>query len=477
MALSFAGFKSRQDALTLRSVAAACGIGIALAGLPLKAAALVSLAVPVGVVVALWPQISLFSLPLLVPLDSAATLAVGGTHVGLVEVGVGVLTVSWLARSVIGRQIRLHLGPVGGALLLWVWATGLSLLVAVSLKAGLAEAAKWAEVLLVFAASLALLRCRQLRYLVYGVSLAGVFSALLGLYQFASGRGPEGFLLFGRFMRAYGTFAQPNPFAGHLGLSLPFALSWAMVAGRASKAERLAMLGAAGVMALGILASWSRGAWVATAVAVALMLALAYPGLAVGALTIALLLGPFLGSGVAASPLVQRALGMGGDIASLNVAKVIPSTANFALVERLAHWQAGWYMFAAHPWLGVGIGNYESAYPGYALSQWPAALGHAHNFYLNVAAECGLVGLITYFVLGAVAWSVAVRAWRLALEPELRAALLAAMGSLAYLSVHNLVDDLYVHGMQVLVGISLALVAVAWSSKETSVTIGGVQCR
>ena len=38
---------------------------------------------------------------------------------------------------------------------------------------------------------------------------------------------------------------------------------------------------------------------------------------------------------------------------------------NWAIVERMAHWQAGWYMFVDHPWLGVGAGNYAEAYPTY----------------------------------------------------------------------------------------------------------------
>jgi len=36
----------------------------------------------------------------------------------------------------------------------------------------------------------------------------------------------------------------------------------------------------------------------------------------------------------------------------------------------MAHWQAAWEMFAAHPWPRVGIGNYAVAYPSYALPRW-----------------------------------------------------------------------------------------------------------
>ena len=59
--------------------------------------------------------------------------------------------------------------------------------------------------------------------------------------------------------------------------------------------------------------------------------------------------------------------------------------ANFAVLERMAHWQSALTMWNEHPWLGVGIGNYEPLYAQYALPLWPLPLGHAHNYYLNVA--------------------------------------------------------------------------------------------
>jgi putative inorganic carbon (hco3(-)) transporter len=465
----------RPDRVWLAALALSAGL--VLAALPLELAALVAVAAPVAAAASIWPQFLLFALPLTVPFSNALSLGIAGARVGLAELGVAALMATWLAKSVSQRRLRVPTGPLGKALLLWCWTIGLSLLVATSLKAGFSEAAKWAEVLLVFLAALSILRLGDLRYLVYGVAAAGVLSALAGLFQFATGRGPEGFLLFGRFIRAYGTFAQPNPFSGHLGLSLPFALAWALVARPSPRLERLVLLGAAGVMLMGILASWSRGGWLAIGVAVALMLAMLYPRLTAGVVLVALLMGPFLGSSIASSPLAQRALGMGGDVSGLNVARVVPTTANFAVVERLAHWQAAWYMFAARPWLGVGIGNFETVYPGYALSQWPAALGHAHNYILNVAAETGLVGVLVYGLLGVVTWLVAARTWRRAADPRARAAVLAAVGSLAYLTIHNLVDDLYVHGMQILVALALGVLAVALRNAEEPVAVEAKQCR
>ena len=56
-------------------------------------------------------------------------------------------------------------------------------------------------------------------------------------------------------------------------------------------------------------------------------------------------------------------------------------------------------MAGDRPWLGVGFGNYGAAYEEYALINWPDPLGHAHNYYLNLVAEIGFIGLGAYLLL------------------------------------------------------------------------------
>src|SRR6185436_15719048 len=59
---------------------------------------------------------------------------------------------------------------------------------------------------------------------IVGIVLAsGLVQATIGIWQFGlRGDGPEHFLILDdRFYRAYGTFEQPNPYGGFLGLILP----------------------------------------------------------------------------------------------------------------------------------------------------------------------------------------------------------------------------------------------------------------
>ncbi len=58
---------------------------------------------------------------------------------------------------------------------------------------------------------------------------------------------------------------------------------------------------------------------------------------------------------------------------------------------RLQWWGSAWRMFLDHPWTGVGIGAFGSAYPAYRA---PTLLNtrHAHGFPAALLAETGLIG-------------------------------------------------------------------------------------
>jgi putative inorganic carbon (hco3(-)) transporter len=73
---------------------------------------------------------------------------------------------------------------------------------------------------------------------------------------------------------------------------------------------------------------------------------------------------------------------------------------------------AGWDIFRHHPWLGVGLGSFPTYAPRYMLGAFKA-----HNSYLEVAAELGVLGIAAYLVWTgsaiAMAWGAA-RRWRAA---------------------------------------------------------------
>ena len=69
--------------------------------------------------------------------------------------------------------------------------------------------------------------------------------------------------------------------------------------------------------------------------------------------------------------------------------------------ERLLIWNSAYTMFKDHPVLGVGLGQYKDNYQKKYIS--PKAkepyLSHAHNNFLQMLAENGVVGFVGFLTL------------------------------------------------------------------------------
>jgi O-antigen ligase len=434
------------------------------------------------------PECALCLLAFAVPFGSIREWALGPVTVSAVELVLLILSASWVARMVAARRIVVPRAPLLLPLVLLVACLSLSTLTTSSLELSVKEILKWVEVLLVYSFMAQSVDRRWGKWIVLSVLAAGSAEALVGVYQFFRQVGPEGFILFGRFMRAYGHFAQPNPFAGYLGLTLPLAYALTLdAAGRWQSGLRgigrrmgqglgwaaslAAPLGAFVVMFAAAIMSWSRGAWIGVAAAlVAVTLVRSRTALLVAAvLGVAMAYLLVIGGARYVPPgIVQRLSDFLPYLGGVDVTRVDVTDANWAVVERMAHWQAALGMFSDHLWLGVGAGNYAIAYPRYALGRWRDPLGHAHNYYLNIAAEAGVLGIVAYCILFAACFVEAMRVVQrlrdgtgMVGNSYWRAVALGALGVLVHLSVHSLFDNLYVHGMNVQLGLALGLLAVA----------------
>ena len=72
---------------------------------------------------------------------------------------------------------------------------------------------------------------------------------------------------------------------------------------------------------------------------------------------------------------------------------------DISTAARLMAYQGCVRLIAAHPWFGVGLGNFTLLYTKFTLMPL-SHLHHAHNFFLNKAVSIGIPGMILY--LGAV---------------------------------------------------------------------------
>jgi len=456
---------------------------ILLALLPLKLAALLIAGAAFTLALLLWPVIGLFALALVIPFSAVLRLPMGPTSIGVTDLLVSATGFAWFLRFVGSREwaargrgqgdtARNTQHVIKKSPLLWlILPFGIvllySTLAAQSLEQAIPELIKWAEVALVYFLGVQLLDERHRLPFVMFLLLAAAGEAVIGMRQFMFRIGPEAFEL-GRFLRAYGTFGQPNPYAGYLGLALPLSLALSLWAGQKAWEHRkqsgqaalrsgllaLFILGLTAIIAGGIVASWSRGAWLGVAASVVAVLALySLSGrilILLGALAGFILL-PVLPASITA-----RLADIARYFGTWNVRTVLVTDENFSVMERVAHWQVAWEMFADHPWLGVGVGNWDVVYPRYAIDQWFDSMGHAHNVLFHYAAVAGILGALTYLWL----WLGSLVAAFVAIIRNIglnRAIAIGVFGLLVHLSIHNQLDNLWVQGMPLMIALALSL--------------------
>lgn len=193
----------------------------------------------------------------------------------------------------------------------------------------------------------------------------------------------------------------------------------------------------------------------------------AAPALIVAAAALAWILVIFGLTDLLPASISARIGDLGDYIGLVDVARTEVTDASFSVIERLAHWQAAINMWTDHPWLGVGPGNYATVYELYRLPRWQDALGHAHNVYLNIAGESGVLGLLGYLLL----WAAGI--WQALRSTASNRRFVAAVGAgvlggLVHATVHNVFDNLWVQHIYLVLALMFGLLAVLNSDEIKS---------
>ena len=251
----------------------------------------------------------------------------------------------------------------------------------------------WIQLVAVFWVVVNGLCARAVQRVLFGTLIAlAAAGVVLACYQRFVDRD---WLMLGRTQSEYylgvsGPFGIPNSFAALLLLVLP--ACGALALRRAAGAvERVWWGWLTAVLALGLVLTLSRGAWLALAVALCV-----WPLVRVGgrwrrrAALAAVVLAGVVVAGIAlheSSPRVQ--------------ARVAALVRDGGEVTRPVMWRGAWQLFRTQPVWGTGAGSYDVLFEKVRPETFQPRPRWAHNDYLNTLSDYGVVGFVLFFGAGA----------------------------------------------------------------------------
>ena len=304
----------------------------------------------------------------------------------------------------------------------------------------------------------------------------GLIEALYGLVQYFGGwqyiwNVPRRFYI----GSATATYVNHNHFAALLEMILPLALglslyhwqavrrgsrrrTWRSVLaniGNPDVMKCLLFLLAAAILVLAIVFSFSRMGLISMIVSLAVMSAAILLGRR-GSLAAALLFLFVLGSGASAAW-----VGLGPVVEHFEqLSRNEPLAGNEG---RVALWRDASLLIREHPWTGVGLGCFEHAFTRVRSVQLTYVADHAHNDYLEAAAELGIPCAAILF--GAFFWIAgrALQASRVARSNLTRSLALGSLGGVTALLVHSLADfNLHIPANALVFAVVLGLACAAF---------------
>ncbi|MGP4004610.1 O-antigen ligase family protein [Streptomyces sp. 8N706] len=253
---------------------------------------------------------------------------------------------------------------------------------------------------LVPASVVLLLRSRRdFRWLAAAVIAVAVFQGAVGVHQYVTGTGAS---YSGQDIRAVGTFSPLDvmgmaTIVAH-GIVLALALGLAPPAG-SPRWLRPASLSCAGLLLLPLAFSFSRGAWIATALACTVVLVLAGLRTALSALAVLF----------AAAVVLVSGAGAGSALIGERLTSIVQvtDTPDRSVTDRYTMWAAAVSIWRDAPVTGVGIKGFPAHRDGHASIGLSASsdsggagmkfrrvpLLTPHNMYLLILSEQGLIGL------------------------------------------------------------------------------------
>lgn len=246
---------------------------------------------------------------------------------------------------------------------------------------------------------------KAIKKIIIALIVAALLESSLGVWQFLAQKSFSSMLLgmsdyeawragvsvlkneSGRWLRAYGTFPHPNILGGFLGAVLAMAASLFVL-----RENKKWILISVPIILLGLLVSFSRATWLGLVVGIGWLAGIIYQrNNFTERKNFWKMIFVFSAAGIIFTFILK-------DVIFPRFDSVIIGKEN-SVSERETTWREAVFLIRKHPFAGVGVGNYTVA----LIQKYPSipvyAIQPAHNVFLLVGAELGLIGMIIFLGL------------------------------------------------------------------------------
>lgn len=341
----------------------------------------------------------------------------------LMVVGTWGVALLWLCRKVMLDDYRWRGSSAFVPLAILLVIAAVSTVQSVFRSGSLLSFILWLTAILLFVMIVNLVRnSRDAAALLGPILVGGTLMGLWAMYQVV--RPPQvteswvDVTTSGELVRVFASMGNPNYLAEYMALYLPIGVAlWLQHKGR-----RLELAIPIGLMAAALLLSWSRGGWLAFVVAMVVFVLMRMPHWSVlmflGGLSVPL---------VAPESIMRRLVSAFTLADSSNMYRVSVWAGIQAMLKKF------WFIGA-----GLGAEAFAKVYEEFMLPG--AHVVHAHNTYMEVFAEMGILGLI------AVLWSIFAvirRSYVVGVQQRSSLIIAAVPAALLGLMFHGLVEHIW----------------------------------
>jgi len=350
------------------------------------------------------------------------------------NVFMGMLIVFFLLKKVLTKESIFPKTPINLQLLFFFLITCISLFNSIDLKdsmrGGVLRLLQYIFIYLILASEVK--EKSQMKKIIYAITLGAFLASLDAIWQVFSGhdfiRGYEPILNIG-LVRATASFKDSNTFGIYLSAIAPLVFGMTLYYFKGKKKLFFGLISL--VILVAILLTYSRPTILAIYIVFFFFAWVKKQKLFLYSLIILVLISPFI---------APKAVKNWAKEVNYNPLRFMCND------DRIAVYRNSLYMIKAHPLIGVGTNAFMNSYKKY--KEFPEYRNvvtldemKAHNFYLHLAGEIGLIGLAIFFWLISGLFSFAKKIYRSTDEHFLQIAVLSLVACLIAFLINGLTES------------------------------------